>query len=73
MRVHPSLELGGFTVLEVVNHREEDLAVVLVDFGHDSRNFVSKFGRAKSYGAKTIGTPDAGAVSMAKFFAGLAK
>lgn len=39
----------------------------------NSRNFVSKFGRAKSYGTKTIGTPDAGAVSMAKFFAGLAK
>ena len=30
-------------------------------------------GRAKSYGARTIGTPDAGAVSMACFFHGLAK
>ena len=39
----------------------------------NSKNFVSKFGRAKSYGAKTIGTPDAGAVSMARFFHGLAK
>lgn len=39
----------------------------------NSKNFVSKFGRAKSYGTKTIGTPDAGAVSMAKFFEGLAK
>lgn len=39
----------------------------------DSKNYVSKFGRAKSYGAKTIGTPDAGAVSMSKFFEGLAK
>ena len=39
----------------------------------NSKNFVSKFGRAKSYGAKTLGTPDAGAVSMAKFFEGLAK
>ena len=39
----------------------------------DSKNFVSKFGRAKSYGAKTIGTPDAGAVSMACFFRGLAE
>ncbi|MGM9536838.1 MAG: DAK2 domain-containing protein [Candidatus Onthomonas sp.] len=38
-----------------------------------SRQFVSKFGRAKSYGAKTIGTPDAGAVSMACFFRGLAQ
>ena len=39
----------------------------------NSKNFVSKFGRAKSYGAQTIGTPDAGAVSMARFFHGLAK
>ena len=39
----------------------------------NSKNFVSKFGRAKSYGARTIGTPGAGAVSMACFFHGLAK
>ena len=39
----------------------------------NSKNFVSKFGRAKSYGDKTIGTPDAGAVSMARFFKGLAQ
>ena len=39
----------------------------------NSKNFASKFGRAKSYGAKTIGTPDAGAVSMACFFRGLAQ
>ena len=39
----------------------------------NTKNFTSKFGRAKTYGAKTIGTPDAGATSMAKFFEGLAK
>ena len=39
----------------------------------NSKNFVSKFGRAKSYGAKTIGTPDAGATSMSYFFQGLAR
>ena len=39
----------------------------------NSKNFVSKFGRAKSYGTQTIGTPDAGATSMACFFRGLAK
>ncbi len=39
----------------------------------NSRQFVSKFGRAKSYGAQTIGTPDAGAKSMSYFFQGLAK
>lgn len=38
-----------------------------------SKQFVSKFGRAKSYGEKTIGTPDAGAMSMSCFFQGLAK
>lgn len=38
-----------------------------------TRGFVSKFGRAKSYGEKTIGTPDAGAVSMSYFFQGLAR
>ena len=39
----------------------------------NTKNFASKFGRAKSYGDKTIGTPDAGAVSMARFFKGLAQ
>ncbi len=38
----------------------------------NSKNFVSKFGRAKSYGTQTIGTPDAGAMSMAYFWKGLA-
>ena len=38
-----------------------------------SKQFVSKFGRAKSYGEKTIGTPDAGAMSMSYFFRGLAQ
>ena len=39
----------------------------------DSKQYVSKFGRARSYGAQTIGTPDAGAVSMSYFFRGLAQ
>ena len=43
------------------------------DGAEASKQFVSKFGRAKSYGAKTIGTPDAGAVSMSCFFQGLAQ
>ena len=38
-----------------------------------TRGFTAKYGRAKSYGEKTIGTPDAGAVSMARFFRGLAE
>jgi dihydroxyacetone kinase-like protein len=39
----------------------------------DSKKYVSKYGRAKSYGRQTIGTPDVGAVSMALFFKGLAE
>lgn len=38
-----------------------------------TKQFTAKFGRAKSYGEQTIGTPDAGAVSMALFFQGLAQ
>jgi dihydroxyacetone kinase-like protein len=37
----------------------------------DSANMVSKFGRAKSYKEQTIGTPDAGAMSVMYFFTGL--
>jgi dihydroxyacetone kinase-like protein len=33
-----------------------------------TRNMVSKFGRARSYGDQTLGTPDAGALSTALFF-----
>lgn len=36
-----------------------------------SKEFVSKFGRAKSYKEQTIGTADAGAMSMKYFFIGL--
>ena len=39
----------------------------------DSKQYVSKFGRARSYGAQTIGTPDAGAMSMSYFVRGLAQ
>ena len=38
-----------------------------------SKQYVAKFGRAKSYKEQTIGTPDAGAASMAFFFQGLAQ
>lgn len=48
-------------------------AVAAAAGAENTKNFVSKFGRAKSYGTQTIGTPDAGAVSMARFFQGLAQ
>ena len=47
-------------------------AAAAVQGAEDTKQYVAKFGRAKSYGAKTIGTPDAGAVSMSRFFVGLA-
>ena len=37
-----------------------------------SEGFAARFGRARSYKEQTIGTPDAGAVSTALFFQGLA-
>lgn len=36
-----------------------------------TKGMVSKFGRARSYGEKTLGTEDAGATSTALFFQGL--
>jgi dihydroxyacetone kinase-like protein len=36
----------------------------------ETENQVAKFGRARSYGEKTLGTPDAGAVSAALLFRG---
>ena len=51
-----------------------DVAAAAAHEGSEaSKQFVSKFGRAKSYGEQTIGTPDAGATSMAYFFKGLSK
>lgn len=39
----------------------------------DTKNYVSKFGRAKSYKEQTLGHKDAGAVSMNLLFQGFAK
>ena len=38
-----------------------------------TKEFPAKYGRAKSYGTKTIGTADAGALSMSLFFEGFAE
>lgn len=38
-----------------------------------TEGYAAKFGRAKNYKEQTIGTPDAGAVSLAEFFTGLDK
>lgn len=47
-------------------------AEAAIQGAESSKQYVSKYGRAKSYGTQTIGTPDAGAVSMSLFFKGLA-
>lgn len=39
----------------------------------NSARYPAKFGRARSYGKETIGTPDAGAMSMSYLFQGLAE
>lgn len=39
----------------------------------DTVNFAARFGRAKNYGERSIGTPDAGAMSMKYFFQGLSE
>ncbi len=49
------------------------LAAIAAEQGaKDSEQYVSKFGRAKSYKEQTLGTPDAGAVSTSYLFRGLA-
>ena len=51
----------------------ETAARAAMEGAEATKQFTAKFGRAKSYGEQTIGTPDAGAVSMALFFQGLAQ
>ena len=64
--------------VEAAGKAEDDIGAILeaskeaaAKGAEDSRQYVSKFGRARSYKEQTIGTPDAGAVSTALFFRGL--
>jgi phosphoenolpyruvate---glycerone phosphotransferase subunit DhaL len=43
------------------------------DGAEATKDFISKFGRAKSYREQTLGTPDAGATSMKYFFVGMSE
>ncbi|MBC2853619.1 dihydroxyacetone kinase subunit L [Cetobacterium sp. 2G large] len=54
-------------VLDIVT-KAKDAAL---EGAEKSKDFISKFGRAKSYKEKTIGTPDAGATSCTYIFLGL--
>lgn len=64
--------------VEYANKAEDTIEAILTAardgavFGMKaSEGFISHYGRAKSYKEKTIGTPDAGAVSTAVLFEGL--
>jgi len=51
-----------------------EIAATEALFGAEATvNYPAKFGKAKSYGEETIGICDAGALSMAYFFKGMAK
>lgn len=58
---------AGDDVMEVL----ESAAAAAGQGAKASEQYISKFGRARSYKEQTIGTPDAGAVSTALFFRGL--
>jgi dihydroxyacetone kinase-like protein len=65
-------------VVEAAQNAGEDIPEILakaaaaaVQGVKDTENYIAKFGRAKSYKEKTIGTPDAGATSLMVFFQGL--
>lgn len=49
----------------------EQAALAAAQGAKDTEKFVAKFGRAKNYKEQTLGTPDAGAISLMVFFQGL--
>ena len=65
--------------VEVAESAPDDVGAILLvaaaaaeNGAEETKKQVSKFGRARSYGEQTIGTPDAGATSTAILFRGLA-
>lgn len=49
----------------------DQLATKSAEGAEKTKEYVSKFGRFKSYGEQTIGTPDPGAISLSLFMKGL--
>lgn len=49
----------------------EKAAAAAIQGAKDTESYIAKFGRAKNYKEQTIGTPDAGAISLMVFFQGL--
>lgn len=66
--------------VSAINAAEGDAKAIMeagakaaIDGAEATKNFISKFGRAKSYREQTLGTPDAGATSMKYFFVGMSE
>lgn len=64
--------------VDAAQKAEDDIMAILkaakeaaVRGAKESEQYISRYGRARSYKEQTIGTPDAGAVSTSLFFAGL--
>lgn len=85
MRELTAADIGDKTMMDTLipaveasDEAKEDISLILksVEQGakagmEATKSFTAKYGRAKSYGERTIGTPDAGAVSLYLFFTGL--
>lgn len=70
----PAVQAVAATEGEFSPHLSELLRIMseaAMNGAEKSKDFASKFGRAKSYKEATIGTPDAGAVSTSLFLQGL--
>lgn len=69
----PAVEAGVNSKSQNVRDFFEEVANAAEKGAEDTKNYISKFGRAKSYKEKTLGFKDAGATSLACFFRGLAE
>ena len=66
----PAVEAGMAASGDIIDILEA-AAKAAADGAKSTEGFPSKFGRARSYGNQTIGTPDAGAISTSLLFQGL--
>lgn len=66
----PAYDVATNSNLEV-NALLDAMAKASTEGAEKTKEYVSKFGRFKSYGEQTIGTPDPGAISLALFIQGL--
>ena len=62
---------GDKTMMDALEPAVDVLCAAAEAGARETANFAARFGRAKNYGERSIGTPDAGAMSMRYFFQGL--